>query len=132
MNWMLVALLAAGAVTVLATRAVRQRRAAKLGDVTEEQFFASMARRTQASHQEIMRERLYLAGALGIPAKKLHPDSQLRDIANVNPGIGKQVTMNDLADDLFGLAKDSKGRGDSVKLPDNVGDLIALRLSLRA
>jgi len=132
MMWWVIGVLAAGAAAVLWTRAIRERRAAKLADVTDEQFLASMSGRTQASADAVMRERLYVAKAIGIPAKKLHPEARLRDIAGIFPGFGKQLTMNDLADDLFGLAKDSIGRGDNVKLPEKVGDLIALRLSLRS
>jgi hypothetical protein len=131
MVWV-IAVVAAAGVSILATRAIREKRAANLPDVTEEQFLALMAGRTQATAEAVRRERLYLAKAIGIPPKKLHPDSTLRDIAAVYPGAGKQIAMNDLADDLFGLAKDVTGRGDTVKLPERVGDLIALRLSLRS
>jgi ABC-type iron transport system FetAB permease component len=131
MMWWVVALLAVGGASVLATRTFRERRAAKLANVADEQFLALMAGRTQATAEAVMRERLYLAKAIGIPVNKLHPDSALRDIAAVYPGFGKQITMNDLTDDLFGLAKDATGRADNVKLPETVGDLIALRLSLR-
>lgn len=130
--WWVVGVLAAGAASVLGTRAVRKRRVANLADATDEQFLAMMSGRTQASADAVMRERLYLAKAIGIPANKIHPDAALRDIAAVYAGSGRQITMNDLADDLFGLAKDVTGRGDSVKLPERVGDLIALRLSLRS
>ena len=132
MMWWVIGILAMGAASILGTRVIREHRAGNLADVTDDQFLALMSGRTQASPDAVMRERLYIAKAIGIPAKKLHPESRLRDIAGVYPGFGKQITMNDLADDLFGLATDSTARGDNIKLPEKVGDLIALRLSLRS
>lgn len=132
MTWAVVALIVAGLSSIVGTHLVRTRRAARFPDVTDEQFLLLMSQRSQASPEAILRERAYLANAIGVPIQKLHPDSRLRDVVSVYPGHQKQIAMNDLADDLFGLAKDRTGRGDGVKLPEKVGDLIALRLSLRS
>src|SRR5947209_3655754 len=110
MAWIFIAVVVGGILSVVVSRTINGRRAAKLPDVAEERFIALMSQRSPASPEAILRERAYLAKAIGIPVQKLHPESRLQDIVGVYPGFQKQIAMNDLRDDLFGLAKDTTGR----------------------
>ncbi len=124
--WLVLGGVSVAIVAVLARRRSFQR----IQDMGDTEFVRRYKKAFDGDDASIIRERKFVATALGVPHLKLHPNHRFKDLSNLHFDVGYAVAMGDLENDLIDL-RQRAGIDSGSHFPDTVEELVSILVALR-